>query len=366
MRSLSNQGLEIAGKKQAQLSPAFSKKNAVFGGYIPEEWESKLEAFNQQKLFKRTDRTVKLLLSLAETLKEKRNLGKMTLQIASSRGATQKWEEEHSSFSRDGLASPSSSPVTSLGNIASNLGQFLNINGHISENSMTCSSAGMSLMNGIAWLKSGMCTEVLIGSSEACLSTFTQAQMQALGILSEYQHEDFPCKALNLHKEKNSMVLGEAATLMLCSTEEKGAIASIESWGWAMDHIKHPSAIDSEGRALQESMKMALTSYNKPIDLVIAHAPGTILGDKAEVHAIQKVLGNTIPIISNKTVYGHTFSSSFLLNIMSLFGINESIQSSSKVFGQINQPNAPVKSALINAIGFGGQAVSAVVELSEH
>ena len=41
------------------------------------------------------------------------------------------------------------------------------------------------MLNGIAWINSGMCNKFLVGGSEAPLTPFTIAQMKALKIYSK-------------------------------------------------------------------------------------------------------------------------------------------------------------------------------------
>jgi 3-oxoacyl-(acyl-carrier-protein) synthase len=78
------------------------------------------------------------------------------------------------------------------------------------SHSITCSTALHAILNAVAWLQSGMATRFLVGGSEAPLTAFTLAQMQALKIYANEESE-FPCKAFDLTKTKNSMVLGEGA-----------------------------------------------------------------------------------------------------------------------------------------------------------
>jgi 3-oxoacyl-(acyl-carrier-protein) synthase len=52
------------------------------------------------------------------------------------------------------------------------------------SHSITCSTALHAVLNGIAWLKSGMVDKFFSGGSEAPLTDFTIAQMRALKIYS--------------------------------------------------------------------------------------------------------------------------------------------------------------------------------------
>jgi 3-oxoacyl-(acyl-carrier-protein) synthase len=95
------------------------------------------------------------------------------------------------------------------------------------------------------------------------------------------------------------------------------------------------------------------------------HAPGTIKGDKSEYKAIQKVFGKNLPMLTtNKWKVGHTFGASGMLNLeMALLMMQHQRFIGvpySNPFGVAN-PERVIKNVLINAVGFGGNAVSILV-----
>ena len=105
-----------------------------------------------------------------------------------------------------------SSPTTTLGNISSWVAHDLQTKGPEISHSITCSTALHALINGVAWLKSGMANKFLVGGSEAPLTPFTIAQMKAMRIYAK-GNSDYPCRAMDLQKKQNTMVLGEAASI---------------------------------------------------------------------------------------------------------------------------------------------------------
>ena len=58
-----------------------------------------------------------------------------------------------------------------------------------------------------------MSNAFLVGGSEAALTDFTIAQMQALKVYAR-KNDEFPCKAFDLKKKQNTMVLGEGAAVI--------------------------------------------------------------------------------------------------------------------------------------------------------
>jgi 3-oxoacyl-(acyl-carrier-protein) synthase len=285
------------------------------------------------------------------------------INIGSSRGATSLFEKYHKSFLANNYAETLSSPTTTLGNISSWLSHDLQSNGPEISHSITCSTGLHSVLNGVSWLLSGMSDKFLVGASEAPLTDFTVAQMQALKVYAK-QEQNYPCQALNLNKKQNTMVLGEgAAVLCLENGVKKNAIAVIEGVGYATEVLTHNVSISTEAVCFQKSMKMALK--NTPIeevDVIVMHAPGTVKGDLSEVNAIDKVFGNHKPLLtSNKWKLGHTFATSGMLSIELAIMMLKENKLISVPFIDKQKQKKDLKKILVNAVGFGGNAVSVLL-----
>ena len=165
-------------------------------------------------------------------------------------------------------------------------------------------------------------------------------------------------------KKYNSMVLGEgAATACLELGEKENALAYITGIGYATESLEHNTSISTDGICFQKAMRMALKGFNPSnVDAIVMHAPGTIKGDLAEYEAVKSVFGNTIPFLtSNKWKIGHTFGASGILSLeLALLMIRNNTYI--KVpYIQSTIPNRDVKNVLINAVGFGGKAVSILI-----
>jgi len=282
------------------------------------------------------------------------------INIGSSRGATTLFEKYHKSFLESKVSDTLSSPTTTLGNISSWVAHDLQTQGPEISHSITCSTALHSVLNGIAWINSGMCDKFLVGGSEAPLTPFTIAQMKALKIYSKSKNE-YPCRALDLDKTKNTMVLGEGAAMVcLEAGYKKNALAKIIGIGYATEILKHNISISSDAKCFQKSMKMALGDVNPDeVDVVVMHAPGTLKGDASEFKAIEKVFGNTLPALtSNKWKIGHTFGASGALSLeLAVLMLQYQKYIEVPFIETKNTPNK-LETILVNAVGFGGNAVS--------
>ncbi|MGB5459239.1 MAG: beta-ketoacyl synthase N-terminal-like domain-containing protein [Eudoraea sp.] len=292
---------------------------------------------------------------------ENENFG---VNIGSSRGATGLFEKYHNEFLRKGSTAVLTSPTTTLGNISSWIAHDLKSKGPNISHSITCSTALHAILNGVAWLRSGMAEKFLVGGSEAPLTSFTIAQMRALKIYAQEDNSEYPCRALDLDKGKNSMVLGEGAgAACLEFGIGKNALAIIEGLGFATESLEHNISLSADAQCLQNSMLMALGSIDrKEVDIIIMHAPGTIKGDTAEFAAIQKVFGNSIPALTtNKWKVGHTFGASGILSVEMAILMLQYQRFSGVPFMKFNPPHK-INRVLINAVGFGGNAVSILLK----
>ena len=292
------------------------------------------------------------------------------INIGSSRGATTLFEEYHAAYLRDKKTVTLASPTTTLGNISSWVAHDLQTQGPDISHSITCSTALHSVLNGIAWLQSGMADKFLVGGSEAPLTNFTIAQMQALKIYAKNDGtNDYPCRALDLNKSVNTMVLGEGAAMAcLEGGITSNALALITGIGYATEPLEHNVSISTDAVCFQRSMAMALGSGSpNEVDVIVMHAPGTIRGDVSEYGAIKNVFCNKIPFLTtNKWKVGHTFGASGMLNMELAVLMLQHQKSVAVPFIKSQQRPRSIKKVLVNAVGFGGNAVSVLLETPIH
>jgi 3-oxoacyl-(acyl-carrier-protein) synthase len=286
------------------------------------------------------------------------------INIGSSRGATDLFEKHYNEFLETGKTAIQASPATTLGNISSWVAQDLKSTGPEISHSITCSTALHALLNGVAWLGAGMADKFLVGGSEAPLTPFTIAQMQAMKIYSSLEAH-YPCRAMDLDKKVNTMVLGEGAgSACLEPGRKPDALAYIEGIGYATETLKHSVSISTDAVCLQKSMRMALKdTLPEEVDVIVMHAPGTVQGDMSEYNAIKKIFGEKLPALTtNKWKIGHTFGSSGLLSLeLAVLMLQHNHFIKVPFISENFSSNRPIKKVLINAVGFGGNAVSVLL-----
>lgn len=333
---------------------------AAINGEVAEDLEHFL---TQHRAYQRLDRSTQLALFACQGL-ELDSLDRTTLgiNIGSSRGATGLLENYHEEFTKTGQVSPFTSPTTTTGNLSSWVGQHLGAGGVKFDHSVTCSTSMHALLNGIAWLEAGMAKSFIAGAAEAALTPFTLAQMNALKIMD--RSGMVQCRSLDLDKKDNSMVLGEAASLALLSKKAgNDPVLKIVGFGLGTETLTHPSSLSQTAECFQQSMKAALESAElETVDAIVLHAPGTVLGDRAEVYAIDAVFTDRPYLTSNKWMVGHSFGASGMIGLeQALWMIRHNKILENPYFQNSSKPDS-VETVLINAVGFGGNAVSLIVQ----
>lgn len=374
----------------ASISPLGNTPEAIWENYLNENhcftehdldnkktYVAKIDANSKQAVealresdskYKSLDKSV--LYAMAASRKAIQDAGWTSedvfgINIGSSRGATESFEKYYQEYLETGKAHTISSPTTTLGNISSWVAHDLQSSGPEISHSITCSTALHAVLNGVAWLRSGMTDKFLVGGSEAPLTDFTVAQVRALKIYSNSK-EAYPNLALDLEKKQNTMILGEGAGVCCLEIGKKeNALAYIEGIGYATEILKHSISISEEATCFQKSMKMALQDTDlSEVDVIVMHAPGTIKGDLTEYRAIEKVFGATLPLLtSNKWKIGHTFGTSGILSMELAILMMQHNKFIGVPFAKAQVQTKPIKKVLVNAVGFGGNAVSVLLSL---
>ncbi|MGM8361038.1 beta-ketoacyl synthase N-terminal-like domain-containing protein [Flavobacterium sp. ARAG 55.4] len=374
----------------ASISPLGNDSKTIWGNYLSdapffskrhldnqETWVAPLDATSEQMVaelqesdikYKSLDKSV--LYAMAASRQAVADAGwdsdsVFGINIGSSRGATELFEKHYKEYLDNGKCQTLASPTTTLGNISSWVGHDLQCTGPEISHSITCSTALHALLNGVAWLRAGMVDKFLIGGSEAPLTDFTIAQMRALKIYS-HSEEVYPNQALNFDKKLNSMILGEGAAVCCLEIGKKeSALAFIEGIGYATEILEHNISISAEATCFQKSMKMALENTNlAAVDAIVMHAPGTKAGDLTEYKAIQKIFGENLPLLTtNKWKIGHTFGASGMLSVELAILMMQHNQFIGVPFAKAQQQIKSIKKVLVNAVGFGGNAVSVLLSV---
>ena len=372
--------ISAAGSKPKQIWDSYTGDKPKFTAYKTENTEYAAglldketllaleDIRNKNDIYRQVDDTVLYALYVSQQVMTAELSDKIVgINFGSSRGATKSLEHHHAYFQKHGECASIASPSTTLGNISSWVSHDLGVDGPVISHSITCSTALHSMLNAIAWLESGMSDYFIVGGSESAVTPFTLAQIKALRIYSK-ELEGFPCRALDMQKKNNTMVLGDAASaLLLAKGKIDGAIARITGIGYATEALKHPVSISIDAKCFQKSMAMCLKDKNlEDVDAIVLHAPGTLKGDKAEMLAITHIFDKKMPALtSNKWCIGHTFGASGLMSADLAIRMIQKNQFIGIPYLKDQKIPKQINSVLVNSVGFGGNAVSILISKSE-
>ncbi|AYA36856.1 beta-ketoacyl-ACP reductase [Hymenobacter oligotrophus] len=363
-------------------------------GGLPAAEEHQLQTLRRQHpAYRQLDRTVLLGLLAARAARAQAGwlsadeasgeapAPQLTVSIGSSRGATARFEDFHSSYLAEGNVPAAASPLTTLGNVASWVAFDAGSQGATLSHSSTCSSAFQALGNAVAWLRAGMAQRFLAGGTEAPLTDFTLAQMQALGIYSHFAAEQWPCRPGA--GGPNTFVLGEGAAVFALERLTPEALQAeraqhptapfllLEGVGFGFEAIPSKTGLSPDGQHFQRAMREALQQARRQpseVDALVLHSPGTAAGDAAERRAVQAVFGQQLPACtSNKWLVGHTLGASAALSLNYACELLLGATPAALPFASwLNEHpvRQPLRRIMVNAAGFGGNAASAIVALA--
>ena len=193
--------------------------------------------------------------------------------------------------------------------------QALKINGPCVGASDACATGVMNIGLGYLAVKSGLVKQALCGGTEEYHPMFSACFdiMQA----TSHNFNQAPNQACRpFDAQRTGLVCAEGCGLLFIETEQqaqaRGAQILAEIVGFASntetENMAYPSA-----QTLQQCMQAALQQAHVSageIDLLNAHATGTIVGDIAETQAAHAVFGADIQVNSLKGALGHAMGAS--------------------------------------------------------
>lgn len=344
------------------------KKDNTWQGILSSEHEQELDILrNSNKNYKLLDKSVLLAMLAAKKTIQKTNWksGTFGVMVGSSRGAAHTLEQAHSAYLSSNQVHALTSPLTTSGNLAFWTAQHTKSNAFHTSSSITCSSALHALLHAASVIEAGWQTRFLVGGTEAPLTPFFIEQMKALRIYAPEHDTEYPNQSLNLNKKYNTMILGEGAGILALEKPQEGQHynARVIGLGVGSEPIQHHTSMTETGENVMTSMHEALSGHDvSSVDVVVMHAPGTKLGDVAEHKAVKKIFSPKLPVLtSNKWQIGHTLGASGAISIDFALSMFNSQQVFRAPFLSSPSTIAP-KRILVNAMGFGGNAVSVLLE----
>jgi 3-oxoacyl-[acyl-carrier-protein] synthase II len=247
-----------------------------------------------------------------------------------------------------------------------------------------CATGTTAIGEAARLLQRGDVDVMITGGAESTTTPIGLASFGRLGALST-RNDDPENACRPFDKERDGTVMGEGAAVLILETLEhaqrRGAtiLAEVVGYGVTEDafHIVMPEP-SGEGAARSMTLAMREAGWSPAdVDYICAHGTGTPLNDAAETKAIKLALGPhayKVPISSNKSMVGHLMGAAGAFSaVVVVKTILEGVISPTS---NLRTPDpecdldyvprtarrAPVRCALVNAFGFGGQNATLAIQ----
>ena len=250
--------------------------------------------------------------------------------------------------------------------------QALKINGPAMGGSEACATGLMNIGLGFLAIRSGLATQALCGGTEEYHPMFS-----ACFDIMQANSNDNPAAACRpFDASRSGLVVAEGCGLVFMETKKsalaRGAKILAEVIGFNAntdtENMAYPSA-ETLKNCMQGALKVCGVKAEE-VDLLSAHATGTIAGDIAETQAAQAVFGTNLRVNSLKGHLGHTMGARGSLESIACVKMMETgILLSTKNLKQVDekcgslhyvtaQENTPVNIIMKNSFAIGGNNCS--------
>ena len=254
--------------------------------------------------------------------------------------------------------------------------------GPVMTSTAACASGHYSIIEGYHFLRRGEADVIIAGGTESAVSMLTMSAFGRMGPLSSRTDDPkHACRPFSV--DRDGFVAGEGACAVIMETEEHARRRGARIYGEVLGgrltgDAYHITAPDPEGdgaaRALTGAVRNAGLKPND-IGLVFAHGTGTELNDIGETKALKRAFSEHVydmQFTSIKSMVGHALGAagaqSAVAAICSLrtglvpptINYTPDPALDIPIVGNQAQPTS-ARYALVNAFGFGGQNVVAVL-----
>ena len=249
------------------------------------------------------------------------------------------------------------------------------LKGPLSAPSVACSTGSNAIGDAFRILQRGDADIMLAGSSEASITPLSYGCFCATRSMTPNDFAENACRPFD--KNRDGFVMGEGAGIVVLENLkhafERGAriYAEIVGYGNTADayHITAPEP-ESDGmiRVMEATLRDADMDVEK-IGYINAHGTSTVLNDKCESVAIERVFGEhakTLKVSSIKSMIGHLLAGAgsveFVSTVMSVFTgmipptINYEEPDADCTLDYVTNgaESLELNAAMSNSFGFGG------------
>ncbi|PYY64714.1 MULTISPECIES: beta-ketoacyl-[acyl-carrier-protein] synthase family protein [unclassified Curtobacterium] len=243
-----------------------------------------------------------------------------------------------------------------------------------------CASGAEAIATAARLIATGEADVVITGGTEAAVTPVTMASFAQSQALAKPDGDDPTTLSRPFDADRRGFVLGEGAGIVVLERADHAAArgqrshGTLAGWGITSDahHITAPLTDGSEQeRAMRAAIRMAgLTGGD--VDHVNAHATGTPVGDVGEAAAVSRAVGTGALVTAPKSAIGHMFGAAGAVEaILTLRALETGTVPPTLNLDRLDPAvdldvvsgtarTAPLRAALNNSFGFGGQNASLV------
>jgi len=253
----------------------------------------------------------------------------------------------------------------------------LGAHGPVTATALACATGTYALLEAQRLIAAGEADVVIAGGADAGINEAMIAGLCNMGPLSE-RNDDPAGASRPFDLDRDGFVFGEGAVVMVVESAAHAAARGAEAYGRIAGGALtadafHMSAPEPSGTYARRAIELALErAAIEPAELgyICAHGTATRANDTSESKAIRAALGeaaDSVPVSSPKSMVGHLIGAAGALSAMTcLLAMRDSALPPTI---NLHSPDpecdldhvalvareAPVRSAIANAFGFGGQ-----------
>lgn len=257
----------------------------------------------------------------------------------------------------------------------------ISLNWGLRGRQLTISTACASSLDAIGlaaqMIERGEADYAIAGGTETLLAPVVYQSLDRAGALSRSNDPALASRPFDV--ERDGFVMGDGAAVLFMERLERaqarGARVLARVRGYAsMTDAHHLTAPEPSGRYEAEVMQAALHDADSAVDVVYAHATGTVVGDLAELRAINTTFPGTGPVVTTPRGHlGHAMAATGAMSVIAgVLGMSEEtvlptlgtrhVEPEAHFDVVLHRPRALRHRAFsVNAFGFGGQNASVVI-----
>jgi 3-oxoacyl-[acyl-carrier-protein] synthase II len=253
----------------------------------------------------------------------------------------------------------------------------LGVHGPVNASALACASGNAALLEARRLILAGEADVVVAGGTDAGIAPVMFAGLSNIGALSE-RNDDPQAASRPFDADRDGFVFGEGAVVFVVESAARARAREARVYGEvsggaltadAMHVVAPEPSGQHAARAIERALRRTGTNADA-VDYICAHGTGTRANDVAETRAIRTALGaaaERVPISSPKSMVGHLIAAAGALSAMvCLLAMRDGVlpptinleradPECDLDYVPVTAREATVRTALVNAFGFGGQ-----------